>query len=156
MVKTRILLAAGAALSAAAALALTVPTLAGATATPAAATAATHMVPSGKLAGAVRPVGAGVAAARSAPVSGSRVSASTGQAATAASAASCSEPDCNMQYHGGPVQHSPHVYLLLWGPKWKSAAAEKAALGYLQKFYKGLGKSPQDTWSVTTMQYGDR
>jgi putative Ig domain-containing protein len=150
VVKTRILLAAGAALSAAAALALTVPTLAGATATPAAATAATaatHMVTSGKLAGAVRPAGARVAAARSAAVSGSRVS---------ASAASCSEPDCNMQYHGGPVQHSPHVYLLLWGPKWKSAAAEKAALGYLQKFYKGLGKSPQDTWSVTMMQYSDR
>ena len=54
------------------------------------------------------------------------------------------------------MQHSPHVYLLFWGPKWKSAAADKAAIGYLEKFYKGLGKSPQDTWSVTTMQYTDR
>lgn len=148
--KTRILLAAGAALSAAAAMALTVPTLAGATATPAAATAATHMVTAGRLAGAVRPARAGAAASRSAAVS------STGQATAGAAAASCSEPDCDLAYHGGPVQHSPHVYLLFWGPKWKSAAAEKAALGYLQKFYKGLGKSPQDTWSVTTMQYADR
>src|SRR5512146_1846651 len=99
VVKTRILLAAGAALSAAAAMALTVPTLAGATATPAAATAATHMVTAGRLAGAVRPARAGAAASRSAAVS------STGQATAGAAAASCSEPDCDLAYHGGPVQH---------------------------------------------------
>ena len=142
MVKTRMLLAAGAALSAAA-LALTVPAMAGAAAGPAAATAGTHMVTSTSMAGVVRPVGAAGAAS------------SAGARAAAAPAKSCAEPNCNLPYHGGPVQHSPHVYLLLWGPKWKSAAVDKAAASYLQKFFKGLGKSPQDTWSVTTMQYTD-
>ncbi|HTR91206.1 MAG TPA: ricin-type beta-trefoil lectin domain protein [Trebonia sp.] len=149
MVKTRILLAAGAALSAAA-LALTVPALAGAAAAPAAATAATHMVTATSLGGVVRPVSAAAAAARS-----GTGSASTGPASTGAPAASCREPDCNLGYHGGRVQHSPHVYLLFWGPKWKTAAAEKAAASYLQKFFKGLGKSPQDNWSVAIMQYAD-
>ena len=142
MVKTRILLAAGAALSAAA-MALTVPGMAGAAATPATATAATHMATASSLAGAVRPANA-VTAARPA----------TAQA-PAAPAASCAEPACSLAYHGGPVQHSPHVYLLFWGPKWNSAAADKAAASYLQKFFKGIGKSPQDAWSVTTMQYAD-
>ena len=142
MVKTRILLAAGAALSAAA-MALTVPGMAGATATPATATAATHMATAATLAGAVRPASA-VTAGRSASAR-----------AAAAPAASCGEPACNLGYHGGPVQHSPHVYLLFWGPKWNSTAAGKAAASYLQKFFKGLGKSPQDAWSVTTMQYSD-
>ncbi|TVZ07171.1 hypothetical protein EAS64_07665 [Trebonia kvetii] len=140
--KTRILLAAGAALSAAA-LALTVPAMAGATASPAAATAATHMVTATSLGGAVRPVSAAAPAARS------------GTAPASAAAASCAEPACNLTYHGGRVQHSPHVYLLFWGPKWKTAAAEKAAASYLQKFFKGVGKSPQDNWSVAMMQYPD-
>jgi serine protease len=121
--------------------------MAGAVATPAAATgatAATHMVTAASLAGVVRPVGAAASAARS-----GTVPASTG------ALASCSEPACNLSYHRGPVQHSPHVYLLFWGPKWKTAAAEKAAASYLQKFFKGLGKSPQDTWSVAMMQYTD-
>jgi hypothetical protein len=30
--------------------------------------------------------------------------------------ASCSEPNCPLTYNGGPVQHSPHLYLLLCGP----------------------------------------
>jgi serine protease len=118
--------------------------MAGATASPAPATAATHMVTSSSLGGVVRPAGS-AAAARSA----------TAPASTGAPAASCAEPACNLGYHGGPVQHSPHVYLVFWGPKWTSAAADKAAASYLQKLFKGLGKSP-DAWSVTTMQYPDR
>ncbi len=118
--------------------------MAGATASPAAATAATHMVTATSLGGAVRPVSAAAPAARS------------GTAPASAAAASCAEPACNLTYHGGRVQHSPHVYLLFWGPKWKTAAAEKAAASYLQKFFKGIGKSPQDNWSVAMMQYPDR
>jgi hypothetical protein len=55
-------------------------------------------------------------------------------------------------YGGGPVQHSPHVYLVLWGPGWSS---ETAASNYLAAFYGGLGVSPHDTWSTITSQYGD-
>jgi hypothetical protein len=83
-------------------MALTVPGMAGAAATPAPATAGTHMVTASALAGAVRPASA-VTAARSAT------------ARAAAPAASCAEPACSLAYHGGPVQHSPHVYLLFWG-----------------------------------------
>ena len=76
-----------------------------------------------------------------------------GRSAAAGSAASkCNEPDCNLSYGGGPVQHSPHVYLLLWGPGWSSTSA---AASYLGSFYSGLGTSPDDTWSTVTSQYGD-
>lgn len=65
----------------------------------------------------------------------------------------CTEPDCDLGYHGGPVQHSPRVYLLLWGD-WSSSAAQ-GAYSYLYSFYDGLGASPQDRWSTVTSQYGD-
>ena len=77
-----------------------------------------------------------------------------GSNAAAAPAASCTEPNCDVTYHGGPVVRSPRVYLLFWGPKWKSAAVEKGAMHYLIEFYKGLGTAP-DTWSLTAAQYGD-
>ncbi len=67
--------------------------------------------------------------------------------------AGCAEPDCDLGYNGGPVQHSPHVYLLLWGD-WSSSAAQQA-YSYLYYLYQGLGASPQDTWSTVTAQYGD-
>jgi hypothetical protein len=66
--------------------------------------------------------------------------------------AGCKEPNCDMSYGGGPVQHSPHVYLLLWGPGWTSSSP---AYSYLSSFYEGLGVSPQDTWSRITSQYSD-
>src|SRR5215470_14194154 len=28
----------------------------------------------------------------------------------------CAEPDCSLVYNGGPVQLTPQIYLLLWGP----------------------------------------
>ena len=67
---------------------------------------------------------------------------------------SCTEPNCPLVYGGGPVQHSPHVYLLLWGPNW-STASQKASAAYLESFYTGLGAQPQDNWSTITSQYGD-
>jgi len=36
--------------------------------------------------------------------------------ATANAAASCTEPACPVAWQGGTVQHTPHVYLLFWGP----------------------------------------
>lgn len=73
--------------------------------------------------------------------------------ATPRAAAACIEPNCNLTYGGGPVQHFPHVYLLLWGPKWNSSSP---AYQYLAAFYKGLGVTPDDTWSTVTSQYGDK
>jgi hypothetical protein len=46
------------------------------------------------------------------------------------------------------------VYLLVWGPWWKTSASS-APYDYLVNFYKGLGVSPDDTWSTITSQYGD-
>ena len=38
--------------------------------------------------------------------------------AAANTAATCTEPNCPVTWQGGPEQHTPHVYLLLWGPNW--------------------------------------
>ncbi len=69
--------------------------------------------------------------------------------------ATCTEPNCPMSYNGGHVQHSPHVYLLLWGPAWSSDSSQAASASYLEKFFKGLGTQPADNWSTTTDQYND-
>lgn len=69
--------------------------------------------------------------------------------------AACSEPNCPLVYNGGSVQHSPHVYLLLWGPNWSSDPTQAASAAYLESFYAGLGVEPQDSWSTITSQYGD-
>ncbi|MDX6325520.1 MAG: hypothetical protein QOK15_1874 [Nocardioidaceae bacterium] len=57
-----------------------------------------------------------------------------------------------LTYHGGPVQHSPKVYLLLWGPSWSTTGTDTA---YLQNFFAGLGVQPQDDWSTSMSQYTD-
>jgi serine protease len=57
-----------------------------------------------------------------------------------------------VEYNGGPVQHSPHVYVLLWGPNWNGGNAD---VNYLYSFYSGLGVTPNDNWSTVTSQYGD-
>lgn len=68
---------------------------------------------------------------------------------------SCSEPNCPLVYNGGRVQHSPHVYLLLWGPNWSSDPSQAASAAYLENFYAGLGVQTKDSWSMITGQYGD-
>jgi hypothetical protein len=72
--------------------------------------------------------------------------------AVGAAAASCAEPNCDLTYHYGPIQRTPKVYLLFWGPKWNSDSTAEAARNYLISFYRGLGK---DGWSLTAAQYGD-
>jgi hypothetical protein len=67
-------------------------------------------------------------------------------------ASGCTEPDCNLSYGGGPVQHSPHVYLLLWGPNWTNS---NPAYADLYNLYRGLGVTAQDSWSTVSSQYGD-
>jgi hypothetical protein len=67
----------------------------------------------------------------------------------------CAEPYCPVVYQGGSVQHTPDVYLLLWGPNWSSDPNQAATATYLESFYSGLGVPPQDNWSTVTSQYGD-
>jgi len=71
----------------------------------------------------------------------------------------CPEPYCPVTYHGGPVQLTPHVYLLLWGPNWSSDPNQAATASYLESFYSGLGNPPgepaDDNWSTVASQYGD-
>ena len=67
----------------------------------------------------------------------------------------CAEPYCPLTYHGGLVQHSPHVYLLLWGPDWSTDPNQAATATQLESFYSGLGVTPDDNWSTTTSQYSD-
>jgi hypothetical protein len=69
--------------------------------------------------------------------------------------ASCTEPACPLLYSGGPVQLSPHVYLLLWGPNWSTDPGQATSATYLENFYAGLGVTPQDIYSGITSQYGD-
>jgi len=69
--------------------------------------------------------------------------------------AGCSEPNCRLVYNGGPVQHSPHVYLLFWGPTWSTSSNEETSASYLESFYAGLGVQPEDDWSTITDQYSD-
>jgi serine protease len=70
----------------------------------------------------------------------------------------CGEPYCAVYYQGGLVQHSPHVYLLLWGPNWSGDPNQAATASWLENFYSGLGVesgSHPDSWSTIMSQYGD-
>ncbi|MBV9383949.1 MAG: hypothetical protein JO242_25205, partial [Streptosporangiaceae bacterium] len=64
----------------------------------------------------------------------------------------CREPRCNLGYHRGPVMHAPRIYLVFWGPKWRTSGADYK---YITRFYRGLG-APRDNWLKITTQYGDR
>ncbi len=75
--------------------------------------------------------------------------------AAAAAAASCTEPQCPVSWQGGDVQHTPHVYLLLWGPNWETDTGQEASATYLENFFSGLGVAPDDNWSTISSQYAD-
>jgi len=64
----------------------------------------------------------------------------------------CTEPNCDLPYNGGPVQHHPVVYVDFFGPNWSTDTTGSEA--YLLGMYSGLGASG-DTWSLTTSQYSD-
>src|SRR6266516_5870154 len=51
----------------------------------------------------------------------------------------CTEPACPITWQGGLVQHTPHVYLVFWGPNWKTDPNQVASATYLQDFFSGLG-----------------
>ena len=75
--------------------------------------------------------------------------------AAANAAATCTEPACPLVYNNGPVQQTPQVYLVLWGPNWSKIPSQQASANYLESFYSGLGDGPDDIWSPITSQYGD-
>ena len=76
--------------------------------------------------------------------------------AAANAAASCTEPACPMTWQGGPVQHTPHVYLLFWGPNWQTDPGQEASATYLGNFFSGLGNGQaDDNWSTITSPYAD-
>ena len=71
-------------------------------------------------------------------------------------AASCTEPACPVTWQGGPVQHTPLVYLLFWGPNWQTDTTQEASATYLENFFSGLGNGQaDDNWSTITSQYAD-
>jgi Ricin-type beta-trefoil lectin domain/Putative Ig domain len=82
--------------------------------------------------------------------------ASASNPTAAATTTSCQEPNCDLTWQGGAVQHSPHVYLLLWGPKWTHTSLGQSVANYLTGFFYGLGQTSYDSWSTITSQYADK
>jgi hypothetical protein len=75
-----------------------------------------------------------------------------------ANVATCTEPACPLVYNNGPMQLTPHIYLVLWGPNWTADPSQAATALQLESFYKGLGArqtAPKDNWSTILSQYGD-
>jgi 3D (Asp-Asp-Asp) domain-containing protein len=100
--------------------------------------------------------GRGTRAGASAPATATLDAAVVSGVVAAATPKGCREPDCDVSRHGGAVQHSPHVYLLLWGPAWTSVNGNGSAVAnYLASFYSGLGQTSRDSWSTITSQYSD-
>ena len=54
----------------------------------------------------------------------------------------------NLYYHGGAVETSPKVYLVLWGSQWSKDPSGEASI--LQNFYDGVGGS---SWLNSVSQY---
>ena len=55
-------------------------------------------------------------------------------------------------YGGGPVEHTPRVYLVFWGSQWDSDS--NGVQSYLQNYFGGVGTG-QDNWSTIMTQYPD-
>src|SRR5215471_4465587 len=75
--------------------------------------------------------------------------------AIASAAVTCTEPACPLVDNNGPVQLTPQVYLVLWGPNWSKVSSQQVSANYLESFYSGLGDGSDDIWSPITSQYGD-
>lgn len=150
--KIRTLLTAGAAAAVATTAAIAAPTMASAANGPAPVISVTQpaaptsfanslgTVSTGKVSGVVP--ARGTSLKKNAPSS----------AGTSRAAAACTEPDCNLPYGGGPVQHTPHVYIIFWGSKWGS---DTTTQNFVKSFFTDLGQST-DFWSTTVEQYKDK
>jgi hypothetical protein len=67
----------------------------------------------------------------------------------------------NLIYHGGLVETTPAVYIVYWGPAWKSGFSfqhggftytNKTAENYVNGFFSGVGGTP---WAGVQTQYCD-
>jgi serine protease len=58
----------------------------------------------------------------------------------------------NLLYGGGPVEHTPRVYLVFWGSQWNSDG--NGVQSYLTNFFSGVGTG-SDNWSTIMTQYTD-
>jgi serine protease len=157
-VKIRTLLTAGAVAAVATVTALAAPTIASAANGPAPAINVVQSAspPSFESSSGTVATGtvSGVVPARGTSLKKNAALAPASHTASSALSAPCTEPDCNLPYGGGPVQHTPHVYLIFWGPKW-GTATYAAAKAYATNFFTDLGK-PGDSWSLTVQQYKDK
>jgi len=159
-VKIRSLLTAGAVAAVATVAALAAPTIASAAngpapainvvqpASPASFDNSSGTVATGTVSGVIP--ARGTSLKKNAALAPTSTSTSTSHAAAAVPCGT--EPDCNLPYGGGPVQHTPHVYLVFWGPKWGTNTATE---NFVKSFFTGLGQ-PTDYWSTTVQQYSDK
>lgn len=81
----------------------------------------------------------------------------TAAPASASTSITCTAGTCRpyVSYYGGPVQETPDVTLLLWGPEWQSDPAQERVASLLNSFYGSVFAEPDDTWLTTTAQYFD-
>ncbi len=59
----------------------------------------------------------------------------------------------NVRWHGGPVERHPRVHLILWGPRWTTRAAYKAAAADVTRTVSALRGS---SYQRLLTQYYDR
>ncbi len=59
-----------------------------------------------------------------------------------------SSASSELSYHGGAVETTPKIYLVLWGSQWSSDPSSESAI--LQSFYNGVGGS---SWLNSVTQY---
>jgi Ricin-type beta-trefoil lectin domain/Putative Ig domain len=152
-VKIRTLLTAGAAAAVATAAALAAPSIASAANGPAPAVNVVQTASPASFGNSSGTV-SGLIPARGTSLKKNAALAPTSTSHAAAAVPCGTEPDCNLPYSGGPVQHTPHVYLVFWGPKW-GTSTYTAAKNYVTSFFTDLGQST-DYWSTTVQQYSDK
>src|SRR5690242_5803040 len=66
----------------------------------------------------------------------------------------------DLLYHGGAVEHHPHVYITYWGTEWRdgfatgpnNAYTNRTAMNYVTTFFAHLGGS---AWNGVQTQYCD-
>jgi serine protease len=115
-------------------------------------------------------VGATVAATAGGPAGADTASATSaakvffwpqgGTPAGLAPAAPSADQYNNLIFHGGAVEHQPHVYITYWGTEWQSgfqtgpgnAYSNKTAMNYVTNFFANIGGS---AWNGTQTQYCD-
>jgi serine protease len=73
--------------------------------------------------------------------------------------ASCTEPHCQVSWHGGPVQHSITRLVVFWGPNWQTDPNQQRTEQFVHYFFDSLGNGAPgflpDSWSPIMSEYTD-